>query len=294
MYIPEIKNVFKNDQFSALHGTDQQIPLAAAPIPNGNVRLFGSSGGSADGAGTGGDANSKLNALPWGSLLPHSMEQTLPGYPMPVPSWATTRATSTGSGAGAGAGSAPTDGEWRIVNGTRYKFFVYSAFYDRRSGGRLIRVIGATKTRGPEKVWCRLWYAPTAANATVTSTSVVARVKVIRENWNLKYSACFVLCPVGAALASLHDREERLPFAISVVSKLRAPPGNVLRLHHGDPADGRLSTAANRSGGVGVGSGGNAATASSTVIPNSIGVCIKPLHFDYDSVSRLFYNLNIN
>lgn len=42
----------------------------------------------------------------------------------------------------------------------------------------MIRVIGATKTRGPERVWCRLWY-PMGANSTkYRSASVMARVKV--------------------------------------------------------------------------------------------------------------------
>lgn len=95
-------------------------------------------------------------AIPWGALLPPSIERTLPPYPNDVQ---------------------PTDGIWKIVNGTRYKFFVFSAFYDRR-GGKLIRVIGATKTRGPEKVWCRLWYHTGPNNTTFRSSSVMARVKV--------------------------------------------------------------------------------------------------------------------
>lgn len=101
------------------------------------------------------DQFTKLNSLPWGSDLPAKIERTLPPYPR---------------------GSKPVDGEWQIVNGTRFKFFVYSAFYDRR-GGRLIRVIGATKTRGPEKVWCRLWY-PSTNGSRYRSASVAAKVKV--------------------------------------------------------------------------------------------------------------------
>lgn len=102
--------------------------------------------------------NNIPSAIAWGSILPPSIERTLPPY---VPDFK------------------PTDGSWQIVNGTRFKFFVFSAFYDRRAG-KLIRIIGATKTRGPEKVWCRFWYP----NGNVThqsfrSVSVMARVKVI-------------------------------------------------------------------------------------------------------------------
>lgn len=72
----------------------------------------------------------------------------------------------------------PIDGSWQIVNGTRFKFFVFSAFYDRRAG-KLIRIIGATKTRVPEKVWCRFVYNTGNATApTYRSVSVMARVKV--------------------------------------------------------------------------------------------------------------------
>uniref|UniRef100_A0A182Q3Q4 Glycosyltransferase family 92 protein n=1 Tax=Anopheles farauti TaxID=69004 RepID=A0A182Q3Q4_9DIPT len=145
--------------------------------------------------------------VPWGQMLPSKIEQTLPGFP---------------------ADMKPTDGSWEIVNGTRYKFFVFSAFYDRRDG-KLVRVIGATKTRGPEKVWCRFWYQTGVNSTKYRSASVMARVKIIRENWNLKYSACFILCPIRGPYPEV-------PHAVSVVSKIRAAPGNVLMLRNTDNA----------------------------------------------------------
>jgi hypothetical protein len=57
----------------------------------------------------------------------------------------------------------------------RFKFFVFSAFYDRREE-RSVRIVGATKTRGPERVWCRLWYGN--SSSTIHSVSVAAKVKV--------------------------------------------------------------------------------------------------------------------
>ena len=38
------------------------------------------------------------------------------------------------------------DAQWQPVNGTKHKFYVYSAYYDNRTRP-LIRVIGATKTK---------------------------------------------------------------------------------------------------------------------------------------------------
>ncbi|XP_055546069.1 uncharacterized protein LOC129730620 isoform X2 [Wyeomyia smithii] len=184
--------------------------------------------------------------IPWGQMLPSKTEQTLPRYP---------------------AEMRATDGSWEIVNGTRYKFYVFSAFYDRRDG-KLVRVIGATKTRGPERVWCRFWY-PTGQNSTkYRSASVMARVKIIRENWNLKYSACFILCPIRGPFPDI-------PYAVSVVSKIRAPPGNVLLLRNTDnDPDFNNRTFSN--------------------IPSSIGVCVKPLHFNYDQALYLLEFLELN
>lgn len=66
------------------------------------------------------DSAETRNTVQWGQVLPSKIEQNLPPYP---------------------ADMKPTDGSWQVVNGTRYKFFVFSAFYDRRDG-RLIRVVG--------------------------------------------------------------------------------------------------------------------------------------------------------
>lgn len=84
--------------------------------------------------------------------------------------------------------------------------------------------------------------------------------QIIRENWNLKYSACFVLCPLQAPGLEI-------PYAVSIVSKIRSPPGNVLLLRNTDQ-DPSLQNRTNIN-----------------QIPDKIGVCIKPFHFNYDSVS---------
>lgn len=97
-------------------------------------------------------------SVSWGQMLPSKIEANLPPY--------TTNAK-------------PSDGEWQVVNGTRFKFFVFSAYYDRRDG-RMLRVVGATKTRSPEKVWCRMWYPIDSNNTRFRSISVMARVKVIK------------------------------------------------------------------------------------------------------------------
>lgn len=69
----------------------------------------------------------------------------------------------------------------------RFKFFVYSAYFDDRVGGAgsptgktqgMVRIISATKTKGPERVWCRFWYRPENGGNVTASVTVAAKVKV--------------------------------------------------------------------------------------------------------------------
>nr|CAH7759575.1 unnamed protein product [Callosobruchus chinensis] len=158
-----------------------------------------------------------------------------------------------------------TEGSWQNVNGTKYKFFVFSAFFDqRRKGQRIIRVIGATKTRGPERVWCRLWYKIGDGNSTAhISVTVPAKVWAIRENWNLKYSACFATCALPA-------NRTTIPSTVSVVAHPRDPPGNLLVVHNGN-------------------------NETHTPPPGyKFGVCVKPLHFDYNREIQMLEFLELN
>ncbi|KAE8744620.1 hypothetical protein FOCC_FOCC008749, partial [Frankliniella occidentalis] len=170
--------------------------------------------------------------------------------------------------AAAGANLTAKDGDWQIVSGTRFKFLVFSAFFDKRDGNRMIRIVGATKTRLPERVFCRYWYpegkgegaAKWPADRTLT---VPAKVKVIRENWNLKYSACFVLC--------LLKPNQTVPQAVSVVARLRVRPHNMLAVRQLErPRD------------------------APALDPNSLAVCVKPLHFSYNRPVEMLEFLELN
>uniref|UniRef100_A0A1B6MGL9 Glycosyltransferase family 92 protein n=1 Tax=Graphocephala atropunctata TaxID=36148 RepID=A0A1B6MGL9_9HEMI len=153
-------------------------------------------------------------------------------------------------------------GSWQSVAGTRYKFFVFAAYYERR-GQRAVRVIAATKTRGPERVWCRLWYHNGSSSVTAASVpqsvSVPGKVRVIRENWNLKYSACFVLCPLRG--------NQTAPGSVSVVSRLRVAPSNHLLVHAPSPT---------------------------VNITGRLAVCIKPLHYNYSQTLKLIEFIELN
>lgn len=80
-----------------------------------------------------------------------------------------------------------SDGSWQMVNRSRYRFFVFSAYFDQRRHQRSIRIIAATKTRGPERVWCRLWYKANDNSSTYNiSMTVPAKLKVNIHQYKLK------------------------------------------------------------------------------------------------------------
>lgn len=165
------------------------------------------------------------------------------------------------------------EGAWQNISNTRYKFYVFSAFYDERKGQRIVRVIGATKTRGAERVWCRLWYKADSNSTAHVSLTVQAKIKIIRENWNLKYSACFVMCPLPA--------NKTVPVAVSIVARLRDPPVNLLAVINNHNETSSQPSWMN--------GGGNSGT-----VPYKFGVCVKPLHFEYNRDLQILEFIEFN
>ncbi|KAL3272977.1 hypothetical protein HHI36_014434 [Cryptolaemus montrouzieri] len=154
----------------------------------------------------------------------------------------------------------PSRGNWQKVNGTRYKFFVFSAFYDRRRLQRSVRIIAATKTRGPDKVLCKFWYKSMDDNpANFTSKWVQAKIRVIRENWNLKYSACFVMCPLL--------QNQTVPQYVSVVTKKNSIPTNLLEITN---------------------------QFNGTRSSKKFAICVKPLHFNYNRALQILEFIELN
>ncbi|XP_050346328.1 uncharacterized protein LOC126770803 [Nymphalis io] len=141
---------------------------------------------------------------------------------------------------------APLDAVWQPVAGTRFRFYVYSAYVERRTVAA-VRVIAATKTRGADAVMCRLWLSD---NRTVT---LKARVKPIRENWNLRYSATYVLCLLRD---SGIKPQETVGASLSIVANTtpNRPPTNLLTVRDTEPKTG---------------------------IEETLHVCVKPFHFSY-------------
>lgn len=120
-------------------------------------------------------------------------------------------------------------GDFQLVVETPLKFFVYSAFHERR-GSRSIRVIGITPLKWKETVYCQLWFpVETDTNRKFRLTIVTARVQAIRENWRLPYTASFILCPLNRTL-------NEVPYAVSIVKDLQAPINNILIVNVSSPS----------------------------------------------------------
>lgn len=88
---------------------------------------------------------------------------------------------------------------------------------------------------------------------------------MIRENWNLKYSACFVICPLRRNLTA--------PTSVSVVSRLRHSPSNHLIVRNPDK---------------------DLSLVNRTTERDTLAVCVKPLHYFYDKVNQSRHTSNRN
>lgn len=102
---------------------------------------------------------------------------------------------------------------WQPVAGAE-KGFVFSAYLDNGPGNSEpnVRVIGVARTKKPSKLWCQLGWT-VSTNSTARWSQVPAHIKVIREHWNLRYSAVFILCPLKSFSA-----DGSLPEFVSISS----------------------------------------------------------------------------
>ncbi|KAI5651766.1 glycosyltransferase family 92 domain-containing protein [Phthorimaea operculella] len=140
-----------------------------------------------------------------------------------------------------------------------FRFYVYSAWVERRTVGA-VRVIAATKTRGSDAVICRLWLNN---NRTVT---LKAKVQAIRENWNLKYSAMYVLCLLRDSGVKPQDTVGASIAVISAFAPNR-PSTNLLIVKSTEPEEG---------------------------IQDKLYICVKPFHFLYNRDQWLIEWMEVN
>ncbi|KAK8767201.1 hypothetical protein V5799_006022 [Amblyomma americanum] len=156
---------------------------------------------------------------------------------------------------------------WQRVRRTNDRFYVFSAYLDARRV-RMIRVIAAARTRLTDRVVCRIFWRTMSDDESFQSATVLASNKLIRENWNLRYSAFFLLCPLPAGMTG----ETPLWVAVQRLND-RSMPRNLLAVHRRDD-DSALDRLPEE---------------------RELAVCVKPIHYEYNKVLQFaeFIELNV-
>ncbi|GAB6031050.1 hypothetical protein CHUAL_007864 [Chamberlinius hualienensis] len=190
-----------------------------------------------------------------------------------------------------------TPDDWQPVLGGKEKFYVYSAFLDSRRGS-YIRVIGATRTRSSEKVQCIFWYH----DSNTPSIKVGGTIKVIRENWNLKYSAVFVLCPIDShsrpsmSMANASGKRP-VPDEVSVVvvtSSHHSTTNNNNNNNRNRSKNRQTTEIGNRLPVLNKNYTQNPSWNSSSIENGGFAVCVKPLHYDFNRAVQLIEFIELN
>ena len=163
---------------------------------------------------------------------------------------------------------------WKSVKGMKaHETLVYSAYYDIREVNEpIIRVIGVTRVKNPERLLCKIYYTTRDVKLSAleierfTNTTfeqildVPAIISILPKHDNHEYHSCYIHCP-------LHDIRFRslqsnlIPIAVSIIPTL-----SVERDYSN-----RLPVMNSQNGGTG----------TYQARTNKVGLCIKPVHSNY-------------
>ncbi|RXG55082.1 hypothetical protein Avbf_16779 [Armadillidium vulgare] len=121
------------------------------------------------------------------------------------------------------------------VDGTERDLFIYSAYYDERQRPAVVRVISI-------KFSCQVW----TTNGNKYDGKVL--IKLIRENWGLKYSAAFLICK------DFRLKHGEIAEAITIKTQKNASSETRIKIMH----------------------------FPSTGYEGNFSVCVKPFHYEYN------------
>ena len=118
---------------------------------------------------------------------------------------------------------------WKSVKGIKtHETLVYSAYYDIREVNKpIIRIIGVTRVKNPERLMCRIYYSASdvqwSADEIKNSASFVqaldikAIISILPEHDNHEYHFCYISCPLNdIRFRSL--KSNLIPRAVSLIS----------------------------------------------------------------------------
>ena len=185
---------------------------------------------------------------------------------------------------------------WKSVKGIKtHETLVYSAYYDAREVNKpIIRIIGVTRVKNPERLVCRIhysasdakWSADEIKNAAsfVQALDIPAIISILPEHDNHEYHPCYISCPLkDIKFRSL--KSNLIPRAVSLIPlgkrKNRKNWKNTKnwknrnnRITYSSPGINyptRLPIINSQNGGMG-------AYQAST---QEVGLCLKPIHSNY-------------
>ena len=198
------------------------------------------------------------------------------------------------------------DTQWRVVKGFKtHEFMVYSAYYDVRMADKpIIRVFGVTGSMNPEKVLCRLYYdynqktlEPKNDNSKIDFINDKASFRDVHGKILVRldepemmlakagiafvpkrfqsyfYHPCDIICPLYDLK---HPRltNNLIPVAVSILP--RSSSRSVI--------DYKLPVLNSENGGTG----------TYVAAKNEVGLCVKPIHSNYDDWVELISFIELN
>ena len=163
---------------------------------------------------------------------------------------------------------------WKSVKGMKaHETLVYSAYYDIREVNEpIIRVIGVTRVKNPERLLCKIYYtasnvklsADEIENSTNTTfdqvLDVPAIISILPQHDNHEYHSCYISCPLND-IKFRNLKSNLIPRAVSIIPLMSA----------GIQYPNKLLVMNSQNGGTG----------TYQVETNKVGLCIKPVHSNY-------------
>ena len=188
---------------------------------------------------------------------------------------------------------------WKSVKGIKtHETLVYSAYYDIRDVNEpIIRIIGVTRVKYPERLLCRIhysardvqWSADEIKNSAsfVQSLDIPAIISILPEHDDHEYHPCYISCPLNdIKFRSL--KSNSIPRAVSLIPRehrknrknrknwknwktWKNRKNRIIYSSAGIYYPTRLPIINSHNGGVG-------AYQAST---QEVGLCLKPIHSNY-------------
>ena len=187
------------------------------------------------------------------------------------------------------------DPAWESIKGFKtHEFLVYSAYYDvRKRSEPIIRVIGVTRAKHPEKVTCRIFYdnekSTSKSKYTQTHSNLTKGIELLVPFLDVHgavslldlgfskdkpyYHPCYIICPLNH---TKFTNFKNLPIPVSVsIAPMSSTNLSLTK---------KFQVINAKNGGTG----------TYSAPKNDIALCVKPIHTNYNNWVELFSFIELN